>query len=362
MANLRRTVKRTWRRKGVHLLAPFLRPGDPARCGRIVPAQLRRVLIVRPQKLGDAVVTLPVADALRTDAPGVRIDYLASERSRMVLAGDPRFDRVFVLRKAPAFLETARRLRARGYDAILDLVDGDTLTGLMLAHACAGPRSAIVGVAKRAHASFYDGVTTPSDEAHGIERGLGVLDLIGIDSSKAERLSPPHYGSDSLGRVDRFLGSAAGAFAVNLSAGSPSRVWPAERAAALVGSLIDRARSRTTTVVLICVPADRRRAEAVRDLCGAARPLIVPDGFSIQDVTALLARMALLVSPDTSLIHIARSLDVPVVGLYPKMTANLRRWAPYGQSKGVVESPSGLSIADIDPAAVLRAIVDLRAI
>jgi ADP-heptose:LPS heptosyltransferase len=130
----------------------------------------------------------------------------------------------------------------------------------------------------------------------------------------------------------------------NVSAGKPTRLWALEKAAELIHNI--RKYLPDATVILISSPDDRERGVRLRSMCGG-NAIHVPSGLNILDVAALLNRVNALISPDTSLIHIARSFKVPVVGLYPRPEWNLNRWRPYGQSDGVVRSTSEGDIFDI---------------
>jgi ADP-heptose:LPS heptosyltransferase len=75
------------------------------------------------------------------------------------------------------------------------------------------------------------------------------------------------------------------------------------------------------------------------------RVALVPPKLSILDVAAIIRKLGLLISPDTSLVHIARGFKVPVVALMPNKT--LRRWRPFGQEQGMVVCKTGDHIHDI---------------
>src|SRR6187431_837649 len=88
------------------------------------PAQVRRVLLVRPRFLGDICLTLPVLDAVRESCPGARIAYLVERESAALLEGDPRIDTVITVRRGPGLRETLDligRLRAFAPDVAIDL-------------------------------------------------------------------------------------------------------------------------------------------------------------------------------------------------------------------------------------------------
>ena len=89
------------------------------------------------------------------------------------------------------------------------------------------------------------------------------------------------------------------------------------------------------------------------------RVVNVPEGLSLVDASALLGKMDLLISPDTSLVHIARSFRVPVVGLYSRFMYNFMLWRPYMQEEGAVVSGNEHNIHDITVDQVYDAFVTL---
>ena len=62
----------------------------------IDPAEVRRVLLVRPRFLGDVCLTLPSLDAVRAANPSARVAYLVEEGAARLLKGDPRIDDLIV--------------------------------------------------------------------------------------------------------------------------------------------------------------------------------------------------------------------------------------------------------------------------
>jgi heptosyltransferase-1 len=90
-----------------------------------------RILIVKLSSLGDVVLSLPVAMAIRAQLPGAEVDWLVEAPNAGVLAGHPALSRVIVSPRHP--LPGDERggptrwagfwgaLRRAPYDAVLDL-------------------------------------------------------------------------------------------------------------------------------------------------------------------------------------------------------------------------------------------------
>jgi len=137
----------------------------------------------------------------------------------------------------------------------------------------------------------------------------------------------------------------------NLSAGSPTRVWAEEKTVRLLKMILERYEG--TRVILFTVPAERKRGERIRSHFGSSVYLI-PDGLSLVQACAIIKHLDLLVTPDTSLVHIARSFKVAVVGLYSRFMKNFLLWRPYGQDGGAVVSQCDGNIFDITPEQVMK--------
>ena len=325
------------------------------RKGRRMPvpldgARMSKVLFLRPEKIGDMVISLPVFDAFRARYPHMNISILASPRNHVLVKNDPRFDRIFLYRKWT--IEDFRQLgaiRRERFDCVFDMIDDDSVTTLFYSQ-LAGPQAVRIGIGKRRHAGFYDFNHVHADGVgeHIVDNTLKLLEPFGIKGNAASGFAPPHVTNAARRRMDEYLEEqpCASGFLVglNLSAGKPNRIWSDDRA-------IDLCRCLTTwrkdlRIIVIVMPKDRERGERVAAEAGD-NARIIPDGLDLIEVSALISRLRLLISPDTSLIHIARSFQVPVVGLYSRARKNFQRWRPYQQSDGSVVGNDIDTIFDI---------------
>lgn len=321
------------------------RPND----GSVDAGQVKRVLFLRPEKIGDMVISLPVFDALKDKFPHIQISVLASPRSLSLVKDDPRFDKVFVYRKR--LIRDIRELlaiRREKYDCVLDMIDDDSVTTLFYSQ-MASPDGLRIGIGKSRHAEFYDYNHEHTDGigGHIVDNTLKLLEPFGIDEISA-RSSHPSVSREATDKVDRWLSEVVPVgvplIGINLSAGLPNRIWPPERSLALCKVLLEGA---ALQLVIVVAPNDRERGEDLIMRLNDDRATLVPPGLGLLEVSALISRLELLVSPDTSLIHIARSYDVPVVGLYSRATKNFRRWRPYRQEDGAVVGEDSDNIYDI---------------
>jgi len=328
------------------------------------PSNVGKVLFIRPERIGDMVVSLPAFEAVRRRFPKARLALLASPRSVNMVEGDPRLDAVYVYRKNLSDIPVLRRIRAERYDVVLDMIHGDSVTALVYSQ-LAAPKALRLGVGKVRHAEFYDFNAVPGDvnREHIVDATLRVLAPLGIEPEQCNGFVAPYLKPEAAGRAQSFVESvrrdpARPLFGVNLSAGQTNRIWPTEKFTALVRRLV--ANVLRPYVIVTTDPRDRARGEEVT--AGRAGDVaLVPDGLDLIDVSAIIARLDLLITPDTSLVHIARSFRVPVVGLYNGAYRNLYLWQPYRQPEGVVASPHVDLIADITVDQVMERVLSVMA-
>ena len=325
----------------------FLKRGRP-NGGLVDITHVKRVLFLRPEKIGDMVISLPVFDALKEKCPHIGISILASPRSLPLVQDDPRFDQVFVYRKR--LIRDIRELlaiRREKFDCVLDMIDDDSVTTLFYSQ-LASAGGIRIGIGKNHHADFYDYNHDHADGVGGhiVDNTLKLLEPFGI-FGPAAKLSPPFVPEATTERVERWLAESAPVglplIGFNLSAGRPNRIWSAERSRALCETLLEETDLR---LIIIVAPNDRTRGEELIAYLND-RVVMVPPDLSLLEVSALISRLDLLISPDTSLIHIARSFGVAVVGLYSRATKNFRRWRPYRQDDGAVVGEHVDDIHDI---------------
>jgi ADP-heptose:LPS heptosyltransferase len=324
------------------LARPFLRLGTPQRQA-LGASACKKILIIRPEKLGDVFVSLPLCDALKDHIPGLKLYLLASPKSVELVREDPRFERLFLYRKqAAADIAELRRMRRERFDCIIDLVCDDSVTSLIISQLC-GKRGVLIGMGKSGFRKYYD-FNYPyrtGDGAHVIDNTLKVLEAFGTNCDGAERRARPFVAVETMQRATQWLSgvlreeSPEPTIGINLSAGSSTRRWGNDKFVALVRRILST--HADARIVLLSVPEDHESAERLCSEIGA-RSVIAAPRMNLQQVSALISQFSILVTPDTALVHIARSFSVPVVGLYSRFMENYKLWRPYGQSGGVVVS------------------------
>ncbi len=358
-----KSIEHGFKRVAIGALSPLLRRGREE-LGVIDPARLSRLLLIRPEKIGDMMVSLPTVDGIRSAFPHLKLGLVASPYNYSLVKDDPRFDEVYLYKKKPQHdWSTFRRIRAAGYDAVVDMIANDSVTAVFLTQLLA-PGQPRIGLGKIRYARYYDFVfdIRRGETGHIIDNTKLLLTAFGIDPVSVSGFAEPYVPATARQRAQRFVAGvrSPSTFLVglNLSAGQPSRYWPFPKWIALTQAIL--AEDPLVRIVVLTTPDDRQLALDLQAACGD-RVTPVEPGLSLVEAAAVIEQLDLLISPDTSLIHIARSWQRPVVGLYCQYRHNYKLWQPYQQGDGGVISESVFDVFGIAVDEVLATYQRVRA-
>lgn len=298
-----------------------------------------RILLIRLERIGDVLVSIPVIRALRTRHPDASIDLLVSRANRAVRdAVAPFVTRVWCYEKTvSSAVDLLRAFRRTRYDVIVDLVDHPSATAQLVIRWCR-PRAA-VGLL-HAESGLYTHAAPTLDRAtvHPVERFAQLLLPFGIDPAVEPLDLEYRLGTEDVDRARVLLGPTLRPlrFGVNLSARQAERYWGRSNYIALIRHVI--AHDPRFAVSVCGTPQDAAEVRHVAEATGAQA---VPARASLRDFAAIIHEFDLLLTPDTAVVHLAASWKVPTVTLYHE-EAGVAPWLPYRTPCRAVADPRGI--------------------
>ncbi len=291
--------------------------------------------------IGDVLVSTPLFEVLKRLYPGATLDVLLSSNNYFVLENDPNIRKRWMYTKRVfSTFNLVRSLRRERYDFLVDLMDNPSATSTVLS-LLAGARST-VGIEKENTFAYDIAVPMLSRrETHIVDRIAQLLTPFGIDPSK-EQLHIRYYPADSSKEiVRRFLERHAPGrvriVGVNISAGSDVRFWGIENFKELLSRMLEAFPGYP--VLLLYKPSDRQRAETLHRM--APWSLLAPETATFDQFAAFVGKLSLLITPDTSAVHLASAFNIPSVVLYVQSNKELRIWEPY-------HTPCETLVTDVD--------------
>lgn len=295
----------------------------------MIPAALDRVCIVMMSALGDAVHALPIVTAIKRHSPRAHITWVLQPGPATLVRGHPAVDEIILFerkRGARAFLDTARELRGRRFDLVLDLqvyFKAGVITGLARAPVKLGFDRAR---ARDLNWLFTTHRIPASPIQHVQDQYFEFLHALGIPSEPVVWDIGP-WEHERQWQRDFFSDISKPVAALVIGTSNPEKDWKAERWAELSDALHEQYGLEPVLV------GGRSESERATGKIIAARARHTPRstlGIPVREMISVLDGSALVVSLDTGPLHMAVALDRPTISLMgyhnPKRVGPYRRF------------------------------------
>jgi ADP-heptose:LPS heptosyltransferase len=303
------------------------------------------ILFLRQDRIGDMVISTGIFRLLKMRFPGLSIGVVASPANVVVLPACAFVDDIFVYGKQPLeILRLIFRIRRKRYDAVVNLVLYSSLTGGLLSALC-GPKAYRVRMTEGDSRDFFYhrnllkkvwGAAARSM----LEETAALLGELGVEYSSGDvrpfMQVPRTCRTSAIAWARRE--PAAFRIGLNLAAGVLDREIPVRTWAFFLPLLF---RELPQARGYLFSPA---AGLIKRGLAQAGLPPQVSDiprHANVLEAAAYVLEMDVMVSPDTSLVHICSAVGKPVVGVY-KGEENAVLWGPCGVEHERVIAPAGI--------------------
>ncbi|MFC1729245.1 glycosyltransferase family 9 protein [candidate division KSB1 bacterium] len=285
------------------------------------------VLILRPDHIGDMLLTTPFLAAMRKSFPDWNITVLCGSWSMPILKGNPNFNNVAVcdfpwLARGSGTLwnhlfSTISELRKSSFDIVINLriAAKEAVMAKII-----GGRQILgfdMGKSKWAH-----GITVPyRTDCHIADLYLEFADVLGGEKTHNGLelfLSGEDISSNKHIRnlPEKYVICAPGA-------GYKSKFWVPERWSVIADWIVSELN------IPILFTGSLSEKEMIEHIAGKMSRCAVnlAGQTSIRETAVLIKRALFLVSVDSAAMHIASAVDTPVVALFGP--TNPAHWGPY---------------------------------
>ena len=296
--------------------------------------EAKRILAVRTDRIGDAVLITPALALLRRRYPEAHIAVLVSPYTADIFKGNPAVNQIITLKPT---LELTRELRALKFDAaVLFFVDKRSVLPISLAGIPLriGPGSKIWSALLN-KIIFQRRSKNPGHEADFNTALLEPLDIVPQKEPCRIYLSDEEKNAAAL-RLEREHGITAQDKLVILHPGSrgSAKNWPPQRYAELAALLLEA--NPQLKILLTGAPDEVPLLEEIRALSGKDIAL-TKDKLSLRELIAIISRARLLATNSTGPLHLAVAIGVHTVSFFPPLKGCLpQRWGPYGEGHAVL--------------------------
>ena len=298
-----------------------------------------KILVIRYRFIGDTVLTIPFLRNLRRAYPNAQIDMLVGPVSGDVLLDCPYIDNLIYFdttkkhkyentgEEKKNFFSYVKLLRQNKYDKAFVLKRSFSSAALAF---LAGIKERI-GFNTEGRGFLLTKRILYVKNRHEIECFLDVLKADGISardnhlenwiSPKSEEKIQDIMSNYDLSEKQKVL--------IHATSGNINKQWSIENFAKVIEYLSNE---KNTRVFFTGTAKDSDVYDKILNLINTElqnKPINLCGELSIQDSTALINKMDFVVGCDSGTLHIAASLNVPVIGIYGPM--NPKKWSAWGE-------------------------------
>jgi len=307
---------------------------------------LDSIAILAQEKMGDAILLTPLFRNVRRAYPAVKIHVIAMSPIYPFFESDPHVDVVYRVKQN--WIAYLSRIRNERFDVLFSTKDHPSFSFLLQSRLIKARFR--VGIYHPYHEGFFHHLIERDFHQHIVEKNCALLDFLNIPYTREdcrpylpeEKISDAVKTFVSLTKHRKCIG-------INLSAGESNREWPLKKWKAFL------AKVKRPMVVFATADriADKRILEKSFD-----HVISSPQTRSIREAGEMIRCLGVLVSPDTSLIHVASCTRTRVVGLYKADRDHVRRFYPYMIPNRMIISKTN-RVEDIPVESVVGAVEEL---
>ncbi len=300
---------------------------------------INHILVIRTDKIGDVVLSLPVISALRNRYPESTITMMVQPGVREIVEDTPGLDSV--LYDTPedhnlrGFARLVRIFKQGRFDAALLL---HPTIRLALAMAFAGIPIR-VGTGYRLYSLLFNRRIfehRKNSRRHEIEYNLSLAEAFGADVSKISfRIPVSPEATDRVTDLLNEMGIDTDKPLIVLHPGSRGSAleWPRRAFGELANRLTTELNSQTI------LTGGKGEQGVIDDVLRTVSEKVwtLVDHLTLKELIALLEKADLVIANSTGPLHLAVAAGTSVIGIYPPCTPmHARRWGPYGQLQNVL--------------------------
>ncbi len=303
---------------------------------------IKRILIIRDGGIGDAICTYPLIRELKKNLPYAKIDIYASLNNHFMYKYSPYVNNIYIKYKKRQWYKSwidIFKMRKNYYDLAID----DTVIRLhrTLYTRIINP-TFVIGSSDtkkrygfdRGELSYYYKTYNSNDIKHIVDKRLRILDLLEIQNknNKMDFYLPKKRNTN----IQKYFEKQKPFkfIALNTDGSNSSRTLTKEQIITLCTLLYQE----NIKIILLSIPKKYTFFEKLIKENNLSNIELPFKTNTIFDAAEIVKNTDLLISPDTSFIHIASGLNIPTIGLYWNNPIKYIEWGPKSEKSYAITS------------------------
>jgi len=280
--------------------------------------KVNKILIVRPDMIGDVVLATPFIRAVRENFPRAHLAMLVSESTKDIVLKNPYLDEVIAVKRIGfgSFIrdsEVIKSVEKKQFDLALVLYYGLAcnifvfLAGIpqRIGYGDKGSGFLLTKSFKR---NWFE-----KHPAHMVDMNLNLLKAIDGKINSRELEISVYEDSENKAReffLSNNLNEDDVVVMIHPGSSRPYQRWPEDKFTQLADRLIDE---KKVKIIFLSGPAE---GNLIKDITGRMRnPSVTAAGFPLKDVISLIKRSDVFIGHSTGTTHLADGLGILTVML-----------------------------------------------
>jgi len=315
----------------------------------------KKILFLRYDRIGDMIITTPVFRELKQAYPNIEISVLASNTNKDILLNNPYIDKVYTNHKNEFIndFSTLFNLRKENFDLCVEF-DHSVIPHAILRLKIINPKKIIsvykdgrYGV-KGSELQMYDFYTPAEKNSHFRDIWLNTLEPFNIKplSNKYDIFYTKEQEQIAKEFTVQFNDKVK--IGINLEGAVKGKQIKEKELYEICQKLYQK--NKNIQIIILTTP---NKKQHVDDIILKMNMNFVVSSYitkSILDVAALIDNLDLIITPDTSIVHIAAAFDKPIVTIHENNKDSFRLFAPTSTLNKTVfaKSENGLDGYSVD--------------
>ncbi len=280
----------------------------------------KSIVILAQERLGDSILLTPLLKKLKQTLPNSEITVIVvSDDSYNFFLGDQNINHLIYAKQN--YVKNLIKIRRQKYDLLFNTKDHLSFTFVILT-AFIKARTK-VGIYHKYHQNIYNYLLEISFHEHIVVKNCALLKFLKLDINEKDCrpyiLEHQKVNREIIDFSDNQIATKK-VIGINLSAGDVSREWSVDKWKDLLSKI-------NMEIIVFSMPKRIKDKYYLEE--NLKNVIESPETPSINDVAYLMKKLKLIITPDTSLMHIASCYKIPVICLYRNNPLHHKRFYPY---------------------------------
>lgn len=308
-----------------------------------------KILFLRHDgKIGDMIISTMMYREIKKNNPNIVIGVITRESTLDLIKNNPYIDNIYIYKKNYKYIKKiAKDISKVDYDILIDFGDGINEKTIYLLNKIQAKVN--IGFRKKSYKIYDISLDEHELDEHITSRYKKVLNFLGFEVSSYKYDIFENNMNDEM-KLIKTNNVGEKIICINRFGASKHRTLSEENMIEIIYGILKL--NKNIKIILLTPSNKKSLNERIIEKIGDGKVELI-ESKNIINAINILRKVDLVVTPDTSIIHIASALEKPLIGIYRKGNA-MKCWGPKGTNYKIVISNSKDEINELETDKVIE--------